>query len=64
MAEIKISLKAARINAEMEQTDVAAEMGVLRDTIGRWERGQTKPRTDQLAKLCELYRIPAENIRI
>lgn len=64
MAEFKISLKAARINAEMTQTDVAVKIGVLRDTIGRWENGQTKPRMDQLAKMSELYQIPVEKLKV
>lgn len=61
---MEITLKAARINAGMLQTDVAAELGVLRDTIGRWESGKTKPKADQLKKLCEIYGVPIENIKV
>lgn len=39
----KITLKAARINANMRQTDAAMEVGVSRDTIRNWETGRSSP---------------------
>lgn len=64
MSEFKISLKAARINAGMEQSTVAAALGVQRDTISRWENGKTHPKADQLIKLSELYQIPVEYLKV
>lgn len=61
---MQISLKAARINAGMQQAEAAEKLGVLRDTIGRWESGKTKPKADQLQKLCEVYGVPIESIKI
>ena len=50
----KITLKAARINANMRQTDAAIEVGVSRDTIRNWETGRSSPKVDQLCKLEQL----------
>ena len=54
----KITLKAARINANMRQTDV----GVSRDTIRNWETGRSSPKVDQLCKLADLYGVPMDYI--
>ena len=62
--DFKISLKAARVNAGLKQTDAAAAVGVLRDTVARWERGDTHPKTNQLEALCALYQIPIERIKV
>lgn len=64
MSGFKISLKAARINAGMGQSTVAAALGVQRDTISRWENGKTRPKADQLIKLSELYQIPVEYLKV
>lgn len=32
----KVTLKAARVNANMRQTDAATKVGVSRDTIRNW----------------------------
>lgn len=58
----KITLKAARINANMRQTDAAMEVGVSRDTIRNWETGRSSPKADQLCKLADLYGVPMDYI--
>lgn len=62
MAEIKISLAAARVNADMTLQDVADSMGVTRQTVWNWEHGYTNLNFPKLQKLSELYKIPTENI--
>lgn len=39
MAEIQISLAAARVNAGMTQEEVAKKMGISKQTIINWEKG-------------------------
>ena len=39
----KISLAAARVNAEMTQEDVAKEMHVSKNTVLNWEKGKVIP---------------------
>lgn len=58
----KVTLKAARVNANMRQTDAATKVGVSRDTIRNWECGRSYPKVDQLCKLSELYGIPMDYI--
>ena len=59
---MQVSLEAARVNAKMRQTDVALEMGVSRDTIGKWERGECFPDAVNFKKLCEIYHAPMDDI--
>lgn len=62
LSEIKISLAAARVNADMTQSEVAEKMHVSKQTIVNWERGKIIPGTAQLNFLCMLYRFPVDNI--
>ena len=50
-----LSLKAARVNAGLTQEEAAARLGINRNTLQRWERGQTFPRIDQVKKLACIY---------
>lgn len=59
---MKISLKAARVNCEMTQNDVARALKVNPTTIMNWEKGRTYPTSDNLARLCELYKIGIDDI--
>ena len=58
----KISLKAARINAGMRQSDVARALNVSTESIANWERGKRSPKTTTLVRLCQLYKIPMDHI--
>ena len=60
--EYKISLKAARVNAGLTQSEVAEKMGRIKQTIGKWESGKTEPKAGELAALCELYNVPVSCI--
>ncbi len=62
MAEIQISLEAARVNAELTQAEVADIMHVDRSTIRRWERGDKIPNYDETKNLAAAYGIPIDNI--
>lgn len=60
----KITLKAARINAGLDQSDVAKELNVNITTVSSWETGKTQPSLENFKRLCELYRWPENGIRI
>lgn len=62
MAEIQISLEAARVNAKLTQAESAEIMKVDRSTIRRWERGEKIPNYDETKKLADVYGIPIDNI--
>lgn len=62
MAEIQISLAAARVNAGLTQDDVARAMKVSKNTVVAWEKGMTEPKISQSRELSQLYKIPLDNI--
>lgn len=59
---VKITLKAARVNAGFSQQQVADALGVSNKTISCWERGLSAPNVILYKKLCLLYAVSDENI--
>lgn len=59
---LKITLKAARVNAGMTQGQAAEKLGVIKETILNWENGKTRVGTIQLMALCQLYGISIDDI--
>ncbi len=57
---LRISLAAARVNADLTQAQMAKRLGVSKTTIGCWERGSTVPRQDQFEAFCEVCKIPMD----
>lgn len=62
MAEIQISLAAARVNAGMTQDEIAKKMHVGKQTVVNWEKGNTEPKMSQARELSAIYNIPLDNI--
>ena len=62
MAEFKISLAAARVNAGLTQDDVARVLRVGKQTIVSWEKGKSEPKMSQSRQLSELYNMPLDYI--
>ena len=60
----KISLKAARVNAGLTQTDVAVKLGVSSKTVANWERGVNSIPAKALLRMCNIYRIPIDSIDV
>ena len=58
----KISLEAARRNAGLSQKDAAKALEVSNTTLGKWERGESFPTADKIAKICDLYCVNYDNI--
>ena len=63
MSEFRISLRAARINAELTQKQVAKLMGRNKQTIVNWESGKTEISFGDVLRLCQVYDVPVEYIR-
>lgn len=59
---IKISLASARVNAGLSQKEAAIKIGVSNKTLSKWENGKAFPDALQIAKICELYGVPYDNI--
>lgn len=62
MEQLRISLAAARVNAEMTQEAVAKEMQVSKQTIINWEKGRWAPGIAEMEKLSKIYKIGIDNI--
>lgn len=59
---IRISLVAARVNAKMNQREMAEYVGVDISTISNWEKGRSEPSASQLRKISEVSGIPMDYI--
>lgn len=59
---MRISLAAARVNAKMNQREMAEYIGVDTSTITNWEKGKSEPTTSQLRKISEVSGIPMDFI--
>lgn len=59
---VKMSLKAARVNANLAQKVAAKAIGVSNKTLGSWEKGNTFPPADMIPKICALYGVPYDQL--
>jgi DNA-binding XRE family transcriptional regulator len=64
MADFKISLAAARVNANMTQDQVAEALSISKVTLINWEKGKTKIPFASLVDLCTLYKFPIDHISL
>lgn len=62
MKRLKISLKAARVNANLSQENVAKKMKKSKVTINNWENGKTEIDYGNLIELCRLYSVTMDDI--
>ena len=62
MAIEKITLPAARKNANLTQKDLAACCGVSESTVANWEKGRSEPTITQAMKIGEVCGIHYDNI--
>ena len=60
----KFKLKAARVNKDMTQEDVAKVLGRNKQTIVNWENGLTEIKMNDLMQLSQLYGIPIEYLEV
>jgi len=58
----KMSLKSARVNANLTQQQAADALGVAVSTLKNWEKGNTFPKQPMIEKLCELYKVNYDQV--
>lgn len=58
----KISLRAARVNANFMQKEAACKLGIDRATLMKYEKGITTPNWNMVEKIEKLYNYPANYI--
>lgn len=59
---MKITLKAARVNAGYTQRQVAQKLKVSKDTVSNWERGKSFPDVVILQEIENLYGVSYKDI--
>ncbi|MCH5303808.1 MAG: helix-turn-helix transcriptional regulator [Ruminococcus sp.] len=53
-----------RKSKNLSQEELAEKLGVTRQTISKWETGQSTPDFDKIIPLCEIYGISADELLI
>lgn len=59
---LRISLKAARVNAKLTQKEAAKRLGVCVATLQNYEAGNSVPDWNTVRQIERVYGIQAENI--
>ena len=62
MDTIKISMKAARVNANMRQEAAAKLLGISVNSLALFESGKAVPSWEIAGKMASVYGIPMNNI--
>ncbi|MBI5972178.1 helix-turn-helix transcriptional regulator [Staphylococcus caledonicus] len=60
----KLTIKALRVNNDMNQQDVADILGVSKPTVIKWEKGEVEPKGLVIYALAKLYNVEIEDIDI
>lgn len=59
---MKVSLKAARVNANLTQEKAGKALGFSKDIIKAMEKGTREIKVQEFRKLCELYQCKEDDI--
>lgn len=59
---MKLTLKAARLNAGFTQETAAKQLGISESTLGSYERGITFPDVPLIKKIEDLYGVEYRDI--
>ena len=64
LSDFKITLAAARVNAGLRQEDAAKLLGVSKNKLIAWEKGEDTPKISQLRQICSVYDIESKRLII
>ena len=56
------NLKTLRKNKGITQEELAARLNVVRQTISKWEKGQSVPDAEMLVRLAEIFEVPVSQL--
>lgn len=59
---MRITIRAARVNAGFKQSEAAQELGISKDTLRKYELNKIPMRIDTAKKISSLYGIPENNL--
>ncbi len=57
-----LTLRAIRINKGWSLEEASIKIGVSKDTLSNWERGETYPSVPQIKRIEDVYNISFNNI--
>ena len=57
-----MTLKAARVNKNLSQTEAAKLIGVNAVTLSKWETGRAFPSTKRIPKITEVYGVKYDDL--
>lgn len=58
----KLTMKAARVLADIRLMDAAKALNVSRTTMMHWEKGDSYPNALQFSRMCSLYGVSMDDI--
>ena len=56
------NLKTLRRNKGITQEELAARLNVVRQTVSKWEKGQSVPDSEMLVRLAEIFEVPVSQL--
>lgn len=59
---VRMSLRAARVNAGLSQKEASKALGISNKTLCSWENGKTFPDQPMIEKICALYGVTYDMI--
>jgi len=59
---MRITIRAARVNARLTQTEAANALNIGLKTLQNWESGASCPRADKMPEICKLYGCNTDDI--
>lgn len=61
-SKLRISLAAARVNAELTLDQACKKLGVSKNTLIKWEKYISCPTWDKVQLIGEVYNFPVDHI--
>lgn len=61
--DFKISLAAARVNAELTQKQASKALNISKSTLVSYEKGRTIPDVKMGEKIAKLYNVSVDNVK-
>jgi DNA-binding XRE family transcriptional regulator len=58
----RITMAAARVNAGLTQEELAAQLGVTRQTYASWEAGKAEMKTAYFIAFCQIVGFNSDDI--
>lgn len=58
----RMTLKAARINVGLTQSEAARRLNISNKTLCNWERGTSMPKANKIEDICMLYAVSYDNL--